>query len=125
MQFKKQQLERDMELHSSNLGKEYIKTVYCHPTCLTVQNTSMQSTSCKTLGWMKQKPESRLLQEISVTSDMQMTILMAENEELKTLSMKRKEESGKAGLKLNIHEMKIMASIPITSWQIDEKQWKQ
>ena len=54
-----------------------------------------------------------------------MTILMAENEELKTLSMKRKEESGKAGLKLNIHEMKIMASIPITSWQIDEKQWKQ
>ena len=54
------------------------------------------------------------------------TILMAEKEEeLKTLLMKRKEESGKAGLKLNIQKTKIMASIPITSWQIDGKQWKQ
>ena len=48
------------------------------------------------------------------------TILMAEKEEeLKTLLMKRKEESGKAGLKLNIQKTKIMASIPITSWEID------
>ena len=51
--------------------------------------------------------------------------LMAESEELKSLLMKVKEESEKAGLKLNIQKMKIMASGPITSWQIDGKQWKQ
>ena len=49
---------------------------------------------------------------------------MAESEELKSLLMKVKEESGKVGLKLNIQKTKIMASGPITSWQI-EKQWKQ
>ena len=47
------------------------------------------------------------------------TTLMAENEELKSLLMKVKEESEKVGLKLNIQKMKIMASGPITSWQID------
>ena len=51
---------------------------------------------------------------------------MAESEEeLKSLFMKVKEESEKVGLKLNIQKMKIMASNPITSWQIDGKQWKQ
>jgi len=51
---------------------------------------------------------------------------MAESEEeLKILLMKVKEESEKVGLKLNIQRTKIMASIPITSWQIDRKQWKQ
>ena len=53
----------------SKLGKEYIKAVYCHPTYL----TSMQSTSCGMLGWMKHKLESRLPGEILVTTDMQMT----------------------------------------------------
>ena len=54
------------------------------------------------------------------------TTSMAESEEeLKNLLIKVKEESGKAGLKLNIHKMKIMASSPITSWQIDGKKWKQ
>ena len=53
------------------------------------------------------------------------TILMAESEELKSLLMKVKEESEKAGLKLNIQKTKIMASGPITSWQIDGKKWKQ
>ena len=54
------------------------------------------------------------------------TTLMAENEEeLKSLLMKVKEESEKVGLKLTIQKMKIMASGPITSWQIDGKQWKQ
>ena len=53
------------------------------------------------------------------------TTLMAENEELKSLFMKVKEESEKVGLKLNIQKTKIMASGPITSWQIDGKQWKQ
>ena len=51
---------------------------------------------------------------------------MAENEEeLKSLLMKVKEESEKVGLKLNIQKTKIMASVPITSWQIDEEQWNQ
>ena len=75
----------------------------------------MQSTSCKMLDWVKHKLESRLLREISITSDMQ----MAESEELKSLLMKVKEESEKVGLKLNIQKTEIMASGPITSWQID------
>ena len=53
------------------------------------------------------------------------TTLMAESEELKSLFMKVKEESEKVGLKLNIQKTKIMASGPITSWQIHGKQWKQ
>ena len=54
------------------------------------------------------------------------TTLMAESEEeLKSLLMKVKEETEKAGLKLNIQKTKVMASIPITLWQIDGKQWKQ
>ena len=78
---------------------------------------------------MKHKLESRLPGEISITSDMQMTdtTLMAESEEeLKSLLLKLKEESENVGLKLNIQKTKIMASSPITSWQIDEKtnRWK-
>ena len=75
-QVKKQQLELDMELSSlsigqtvSKSGKEYIKAVYCHPAYLTY----MQSTSCEMPCWMKQKLESRLSGEISITPDMQMT----------------------------------------------------
>ena len=52
----------------SKLGKEYVKAVYCHPAYLTY----MKSTSWKMLDWMKHKLESRLLGEISITSDMQM-----------------------------------------------------
>ena len=70
MQVKKQQLELDMEQQTgSKLGKEYIKAVYCHPGYLTY----MQSTSWEMLGWIKHKLESRLLGEISVTSDIQIT----------------------------------------------------
>ena len=72
------------------------------------------------LDWIKHKLESRLPGEISITSDMQMTPPMAESkEELKSLLMKVREESENAGLKLNIQKTKIMASSPITSWQID------
>ena len=71
------------------------------------------------LGWMKHKLESRLSGEISITSDMQMTPLMAESEELKSLLIKVKEENEKVGLKLNIQKTKIMSSGAITSWQID------
>ena len=70
MQFKKQQLELDMEQQTgSKSGKESVKAVYYHPDYL----TSVKSTSYEMLGWMKHKLESRLLGEISITSDMQMT----------------------------------------------------
>ena len=70
MQVKKQQLELGMEQWTgSELGKEYVKAIYCHPAYLTY----MQSTSCEVPGWMNHKLESRLLGELSITSDMQMT----------------------------------------------------
>ena len=70
MKVKKQQLELGMEQWTgSKLGKDYIKTVYCHPDYLAY----MQSTSCKIPGWIYHKLESRLWGEISITSDMQMT----------------------------------------------------
>ena len=79
------------------------------------------------LGWKKHKLESRLLGEninnLRYAND---TTLMAESEEeLKSLLMKVKEESEKVGLKLNIQKTKILASGPITSWQMMGKQWKQ
>ena len=71
MQVKRQQLESDMEPQTgSKWGKEYVNAVYCHLAYLTY----MESTSCEMLGWMKHKLESRLLGEISITSDMQMTL---------------------------------------------------
>ena len=80
----------------------------------------MQSTSSETLDWKKHKLKSRLPGEISITSETHYTTHLAESEEeLKSLLMKVKEESEKVGLKLNIQETKIMASGPITSWQID------
>ena len=70
MQVRKQQLELDMEKETgSKLGKEYLSAVYCLPVYL----TSMQSTSYEMLDWMNHKLESKLLGEISITSDMQMT----------------------------------------------------
>ena len=66
MQVKKQQLEPDMEQQTSyKLGKEYVKAVYCHPAYLTYAKKSS-----KMQGWMKHKLESRLPEEISITSDM-------------------------------------------------------
>ena len=70
MQVKKQQLELNMEQQTgSKSGKEYVKAVYCHSAYLTY----MQSISWEMLGWMKHKLESRLLGEISITSDMHTT----------------------------------------------------
>ena len=69
MQVRKQQLELGMEQQTgSKTGKEYVKAVYSHPVYLTY----MQSTSWEMLGWRKDKLESRLPGEISITSDMQM-----------------------------------------------------
>ena len=71
MQVKKQQLEPDMEQWTvSKLGKEYLKVVGCHPAYLTY----MQNISCEMPGWMKHKQKSRLPGEISITSDMQITL---------------------------------------------------
>ena len=71
MQVKKQQLELGMgQRTGSKFGKKYVKAVYYHPAYLTY----MQIASCKMLGWMRHKLESRLLVEISVTSDMEMTL---------------------------------------------------
>ena len=80
----------------------------------------MQSTSWETLDWKKQagiKIAGRNINNLRYADD---TTLMAESEEeLKSLLMKVKEEGKKVGLKLNIQKMKIMASGPITSWEID------
>ena len=88
MQVKKQHLQWDMEQQTgSKLRKAYIKAVYCHLAYL----NCMQSTSGETLGWMKLKLESRLPEEIPITSDI--IVLMADSkEELKRLLMKEREE---------------------------------
>ena len=76
MKVKKQQLEPDMEQWTgSKLGKEYVKAVYCHPSYLAY----MQSTSCKMLGWMTHKLESRLPGKISTSSDLHMIPLKWQN----------------------------------------------
>uniref|UniRef100_A0AC11E7P2 Uncharacterized protein n=2 Tax=Ovis aries TaxID=9940 RepID=A0AC11E7P2_SHEEP len=98
----------------SNLGKEYVKAVYCH----TAYFSYMQSTSHKMLGWMKCKLESGLLRDNLRYAD-DTTLMAKSKKKLKCLLMKVKEENEKASLKLNIHKIKIMASGPITSWQID------
>ena len=102
----------------SKSGKEYIKPVYCHLAYLTY----MQSTTWETLDWMKHnwtQDCGRYVNNLRYTDD---TTLMAESEEeLKSLLMKVKKESEKAGLKLNIQKTKIMASSPITLWQIDRE----
>ena len=103
MWVKRQQLELNMDQQTaSKVGKEYVKAVYCQPACLTY----IQSTSCKMLGWMNHKLESRLLGEISITSDMQMTppLLAESEEELNSLLVKVKEESEKNWLKIQHSE---------------------
>ena len=73
MLVKKQQLELDMEQQTgSKSGKKYVQAIYCHPAYLTY----MQSTSCDMPGWMKHKLKSRLLGEIPIALDMQMTITL-------------------------------------------------
>ena len=113
MQVKKQQLEPDMEKRTgSKLGKEYVKTVYYHLAYLTY----MRSTSYEILGLDEAlagiKISRRNINNLRYADD---TTLIAESEEaLKSLLMKVKEESEKAGLTLNIQKTKIMASGPIT-----------
>ena len=98
----------------SKLGKEKDKAVYRHFVYLTY----IQSTSCEMPDWMKHKPESRLLGE-KYQQPHDTTVMAESEEELKNLLMKVKEESEKAGLNLTIQKTKVMASSPITSWQIE------
>ena len=93
-----------------------MSAVYCHPADLTY----IQRTSWEKLGWKKHKLESIAGRNINNLRYADDTTLMAESEEeLKNLLMKVKEESEKAGLKLNIQKTNIMESGPITSWEID------
>ena len=117
MQVKKQQLELDVEQQTgSKLRKQYIKAVYCHSAYLTY----MQSSLYEMPSWMKHKLKSSLPGEVSITSYVDDTTLMAESKEkYKSLLMKMKEKSGKVGLKFNIQKTKIIASGPIALWQID------
>ena len=104
----------------SKLGKEYIKAVYCHPACLTYMQSKyiMRNTGLDE-GQAGIKIAGRNINNLRYADD---TTLMAESdEELKSLLMKVKEESERVGLKLNIQKTKIMASGPISSWQIDGK----
>ena len=82
----------------------------------------MQNTSCEMLGWINHNLKSRLPGEITTSDRQIISLIMAESKEkLKSLWMRVKEENEKAGLKLNIKKTKIMASGPITSWQIEEE----
>ena len=118
MQVRNQELELDMEQHTgSKLGKEYGQGCILSP-CLfnfyaeyIMRNTGLEETQTGI------KIARRNINNLRYADD---TTLMAESEEeLKSLLMKVKEESKNVGLKLNIQKTKIMASGPITSWQID------
>ena len=117
MQVKKQQSEPDMEQQTgSKLGKECIRTVYCHPAYLIYAEYIMRNARLDEAE-AGIKIAGRNINNLRYADD---TTLMAESEEeLKSLLMKVKEESVKVGLKLNIQKTKTMASGPITSWQID------
>ena len=118
MQVKKQQLELDIEQQTgSRLGKEYAKVVYCHPAYLNaeyiMQNAGLDEAQAGI------KIAGRKINNLRYVDD---TSVMVESEgELKSLLMKVKGESENVGVKLNIQKTKIMASSPITSWQIGGK----
>ena len=118
IQVRKQQLELDMEQQTGSiLGKEHVKAVYCHPAYFNLnaqyimRNAGLDEAEVgiKTAGRNIGNP--RYVDETILTEQSE--------EELKSLLMKVKEESEKIGLKLNIQKTKIMASGPITSWEID------
>ena len=117
MQVKKQQFQPDIEQWTGfKLGKKYVKAVYCHPAYLTyIQYIMRHAVLDEAQAGIK--IVGRNINNLRYAED---TTLMAESEgKLKSLLMKVKEESEKVGLKLNIQKTKIMASGPITSWEID------
>ena len=118
MQVKNQQLEPDMEQQTcSTLGKENVKDVYCHSAYLASIAEYIMLNAGLDESQARIKIAGRNINNLRYADH---TTIMAESEEeQKSLLMKVKEESEKAALKLNIKKMKIMASGPITSWQID------
>ena len=118
MKVRKQQLELNMKQQTYyKEEKEYVKAVYCHPAYLTsmqteyiMRNAGLEETQAGI------KIAGRTINNLRYADD---TTLLAESEELKSLLMKVKVESEKVGLMLNIQKTKIMASGPITSWEID------
>ena len=116
MQVKKQQLVQDMQQWAgSKLGKKYVKAVQCHPAYVTYSR--VHHSKCQDEIQVGIKITGRNINNLRYGDD---TMLMAETkEELKSFLMKVKFESEKSGLKLNVQKMKMMASSPITSWQID------
>ena len=101
----------------SKFRKEYIKFVYCHPAYLTSNAEYIMRNAGLEEAQAGIKISRRNINNLRYRDD---TTLMAESEEeLKRLLMKVKEESEKVGLKLNIQKTKIMASGPVTSWEID------
>ena len=116
MQVRKQQLELDMEQQTgSKLGKEYVKAAYLSPCLFNLYAEYIMWNARLDEAQAGIKIGGRNINNLRYSGD---TILMAE-EELKSFLMKVKEESEKAGLNLNIQKTKIMASGPITSWEID------
>ena len=117
MQVKKQQLEPDMEQQTvSKMGKEYVKAVYCHPAYLTYMQSIMWNAELDE-AQAGIKIGGRSINNLRYADDT--TLTEESEEELKSLLMKVKKESEKAGLKLNFQNTKIMASGPISSWQTD------
>ena len=111
MQDKKEQLELDIEQGTdSELGKEYLKAVYCHPAYLTY----MQSTSCRNAGMDDSQAGIKIAgRNVSHLRNADDTTLMVESkEELKSFLEKVEEESEKVGLKLNIQKTKIIHPVP-------------
>ena len=107
----------------SKQEKEYVNAVCCHPAYLTLyaeyimRNTGLEETQAGI------KIAGGNINNLRQADDI--TLMAESEEELKSLLMKVKEESEKVGLKFNIQKTKIMESGPITSWQIDGKQWQQ
>ena len=117
MQVKKQQLELDMEQQTGSIsGKEFTKAVYCQPCLFNLYAEYIMWNARLEEAQAGIKIARRNINNLRYTDD---TTLMAESKELKNLLMKVKEESEKAGLKLNILKMKILVSSPISSWQVD------
>ena len=115
-----QQLELDMEQQTGfKLGREYVKTVYCQP-CL----FNLYAEYIIRNAWLDEaqagvKIARRKINNLRYADDH--TLTAKSEEELKSLLMKVKEKSENVGLKLNIQKTKIMASGPITSWQMDRE----
>ena len=123
MQVKKQELKPVMEQRTgSKLGKEYVKTVYWSPCLFNFYAEYIMWNAGLDESQAGIKIAGRNINNLRYADDI---TLMTENlEELKSFLMKVKEESEKAGLKLNSQKTKITASGPITSWQIDAEPMK-